>query len=221
MPQPPYRPPEFDPTTWQQVPIAEIGSVALQPEMSVTNVGGFVDLSTVQRGVVEAAYLDGAPNIPQARALALRFAHENDALLGKSLATLLRPRSFNGTIVNGLVHILPYDADRVAAYTPYVDSKMNAKWAATMYIAGSLGSRGEVSSPFTQEVTIFFSTGKKLRRWLGPTDALKAAAAEVAGGRSRSRLIGELTDTDVGAMRPHRTDRGTGEDGTPQALPPR
>jgi hypothetical protein len=207
-----YIPPEFDKTQLTPMPLAAIGEAVLRPGISITGVGGFVDLNTIQYNVIRSMQTSG-PLPPLAQELFLRRVIQQDAEL-TPLGSTLRPKQFNGNIVEGAVHVLSFDRERVGIYSREA-GKRTVRTAVSLLLVGSLGSRGgEVSPPFLQEISYVFG-GQAVGRYIAPRDSLRAAAVYMTSVRGSSKQVGGLTDTDVSVSTMHplgHPRRAPGED---------
>ncbi|HSX35216.1 MAG TPA: hypothetical protein VLF62_06255 [Candidatus Saccharimonadales bacterium] len=214
MAKPEYIPPEFDPNGLQPVPFEAIGSTALLPGMILTGIGGFNDLNTVERRVVQSMVL---PETGIAEHPRLDYPNIHKELLpqiGLPLGTLLRPKASRGRIVDGAVALLPFEEERVGMYA-HAALTLRPHTLLSLVIMGKLGSRGAATRPFTQEVGYAVTRGRTLRRFPAPTDSLKQAALATSVMRRTGRQVGGQIDVNMrGVYHPDR-DRPKGDDGAP------
>lgn len=195
----PYAPPEFDLAGRPVVPFAEVGLTIVEPGMTVSGVGAFVDLDPIERQVYTSMYLRETPRTEQGRQLAYKYAELTRGRLGAPLGSLLRPKAFGGSLrlVDTPISLLPYDPERTAAYIPQAGQRLVIREAVTLYMAGRLRSRDENSPPFRQEVSYIYTTRHGFYRFIGPRAELQAAAQAVTQTRKRSQQVGELTDVRI------------------------
>jgi hypothetical protein len=202
--KPPYRPPEIALDAQIMVPLASLSAADAELHVgeTVTGVGGFVDLNTVENAAAATMLHGNAGDILTPRNKQSGQPAEDRAkeAIRLGVGSYLRPKNFGGTIVGGEVLLLPYDKGRTDSYLPAERHRPIPHTAVTLYIMGSLGSREAVSSPFTQEFTLYMTVGGLIRRYVGPRDLLKAAAAEIAEVRKAAIRAGNVgPGADLGA----------------------
>jgi hypothetical protein len=214
MVRPEYIPPNFDANSLEPVPFSAIGGTALLPGMIINGIGGFNDLTPVERNVVRSMSL---PETGTAERPRLDYPGVYDMLwpqLPLPLSEVLRPKQARCSIVEGSVALLPFEDERVARYAPQVP-KLAAHTLLSLVFTGRLSSRGEATQPFAQEISYVVTRGRTLKRFVAPTDALKQAALTLSSINRTGRRVADSTDVHMRGVHHPGQHRPQGDDGAP------
>lgn len=197
----------FADADWKQVPFGSLRDGSLEPFQVITDIPNISGYKDVEEQVCRSLLL---PFIPSEK---LDLSREG--IMSDRIINHLRPKNFNGSLINGRAIILPFDAERAVEYTGLLKKRLASgkltddtpgfrviySGELTSSRAGTIGTMFQEASYFLDHPLTSASTYKRigndyLRRTLNPNiqtnEVAEVMAQELESSQQKAEEVSKF-----------------------------